>query len=176
MIVQNSDPFTYFRKRPIRVAERRRASTTGRSSLAVLRKRDALELPTLIPRLLSGRPRTVLRHRQVESLPELDTALRVEALDGPPVSGAGGRRLHRRVRRGGVRGGAGGPAHRELSSVVAKDSAQAEPAEQPQQQHCHRDARAQQARRGAAAGRDLDRRRARAVSPGLAGAGLSTAA
>jgi diacylglycerol kinase family enzyme len=42
-----------------------------------------MELPTLVPRLLSGRAKTVLRHRQVESLGELD-ALRVEAIDDKP--------------------------------------------------------------------------------------------
>jgi diacylglycerol kinase family enzyme len=60
VIVQNSDPFTYFRRRPI-----------------------ALEMPTLVPRLLSGRARTVSRHRQVEGLPELQ-GIRVEALEGRP--------------------------------------------------------------------------------------------
>ena len=54
VIVQNSDPFTFFRKRPIRVAENA-ALDNGSLSLAVLRKATPLELPTLIPRLLSGR-------------------------------------------------------------------------------------------------------------------------
>ena len=82
MIIQNSDPFTYFRKRPIRVAEGAELDN-GSLSLAVLRKATPFELPTLIPRLLSGRPGMVARHRQVESLPRLDT-VRVEALDGEP--------------------------------------------------------------------------------------------
>jgi diacylglycerol kinase family enzyme len=82
VIIQNSDPFTYFRKRPIRVAEDA-ALENGSLSLAVLRKATPFELPTLIPRLLSGRPGMVARHRQVESIPGLDTA-RVEALDGEP--------------------------------------------------------------------------------------------
>jgi diacylglycerol kinase family enzyme len=46
----------------------------------VLKRATALELPTLIPRLLSTRARTVLRHRQVEGLGELET-FRVEAVD-----------------------------------------------------------------------------------------------
>ena len=79
MIVQNSDPFTYFRKRPIRVAEGA-GLTSGTLGAAVLKSATPLELPTLVPRLLSGRAKTVLRHRQVESLGELDT-LRVEATE-----------------------------------------------------------------------------------------------
>jgi diacylglycerol kinase family enzyme len=82
VIVQNSDPFTYFRKRPIRVAERA-GLETGTLGVAVLRHATPLELPTLIPRLLSGRSHTVLRHRNVESLGELN-ALRVEAIDDRP--------------------------------------------------------------------------------------------
>ena len=63
---------------------RARASTSG--SLSAGRAASSatpLELPTLVPRLLSGRAATVLRHRQVESLGEL-AALRVEAIDERP--------------------------------------------------------------------------------------------
>jgi diacylglycerol kinase family enzyme len=82
VIVQNSDPFTYFRKRPIRVAEDA-GLDTGTLAAAVLKNATVLELPTLIPRLLSGRARTVLRHRQVADLGELP-GLRVEAIDERP--------------------------------------------------------------------------------------------
>jgi diacylglycerol kinase family enzyme len=82
VIVQNSDPFTYFRRRPIHVAEGA-GLDTGTLSLAVLRKATPLELPTLIPRLLSARSDAVRRHRQVESLPGLGSA-RVEAVEGRP--------------------------------------------------------------------------------------------
>jgi diacylglycerol kinase family enzyme len=82
VIIQNSDPFTYFRERPIRVADGA-GLQTGSLGVAVLRRATALELPTLIPRLLSGRPAAVLRHRRVESLGTLD-ALRVEAIEGEP--------------------------------------------------------------------------------------------
>jgi diacylglycerol kinase family enzyme len=82
VIVQNSDPFTYFRRRPIRVAERA-GLDTGSLGVAVLKSATPLELPTLIPRLLSGKARSVLRHRQVESLGEL-AHLRVEAIDDRP--------------------------------------------------------------------------------------------
>jgi diacylglycerol kinase family enzyme len=81
-VVQNSDPFTYFRKRPIRVVEPAGLSM-GSLSIGVLKRATALELPTLIPRLLSGRARTVMRHRQIEPLPELAGA-RVEAIDDRP--------------------------------------------------------------------------------------------
>ncbi len=78
VVVQNSDPFTYFRRRPIRVVEPA-GLDTGSLSAAVLRRATPLELPTLIPRLLSGRARSVMRHRQVTALPEL-AGLRVEAV------------------------------------------------------------------------------------------------
>jgi diacylglycerol kinase family enzyme len=79
VVVQNSDPFTYFRRRPIRVVEPA-GLETGSLSAAVLRRATLLELPTLIPRLLSGRARSVMRHRQISPLPEL-AGLRVEAVD-----------------------------------------------------------------------------------------------
>jgi diacylglycerol kinase family enzyme len=79
VIVQNADPFTYFRRRPIRVAEHAGVGT-GSLSAAVLKRATLLELPTLIPRVLSTRARTVLRHRQVEGLGELHE-LRVDAVD-----------------------------------------------------------------------------------------------
>jgi diacylglycerol kinase family enzyme len=81
-VVQNSDPFTYFRKRPIRVVEPAGLSM-GSLSIGVLKRATAPELLTLIPRLLSGRARSVMRHRQIESLPEVGTA-RVEAIDDRP--------------------------------------------------------------------------------------------
>jgi diacylglycerol kinase family enzyme len=82
VIVQNSDPFTYFSRRPIRVAEGA-GLETGNLSLAALRRATVLELPTLIPRVLSGRPGSVLRHRQVESFPGVESA-RVESVDDRP--------------------------------------------------------------------------------------------
>lgn len=82
VVVQNSDPFTYFRGRPIRVAEPA-GLETGSLSITVLKRATLLDLPTLIPRLLSTRARTVLRHRHVEGVGELE-ALRVAAVDGRP--------------------------------------------------------------------------------------------
>jgi diacylglycerol kinase family enzyme len=82
VIVQNSDPFTYFSRRPIRVCEGA-GLDTGTLSLAALKKATVLELPTLIPRVFSGRARTVQRHRQVEGFPGL-TEARVESVDERP--------------------------------------------------------------------------------------------
>ncbi len=82
VIVQNSDPFTFFRRRPIRVVEPS-GLLSGSLSAAVLKRATVLELPTLIPRLLSSRARTVMRHRQVEPLPEL-SLMKVEAIDDRP--------------------------------------------------------------------------------------------
>src|ERR671912_2025633 len=82
-VVQNSDPFTYFRKRPIRVVEPA-GLNMGSLSVGVLKRATALELPTLIPRLLSGSARSVMRHRQVEPLPPV-AGLRVEAIDERPL-------------------------------------------------------------------------------------------
>jgi diacylglycerol kinase family enzyme len=80
VIVQNSDPFTFFRRRPIRVNEGA-GLDTGSLSLAVLARATALELPTLIPRLFSARAAIVQRHRQVSGLTGVSSA-RVTALDG----------------------------------------------------------------------------------------------
>jgi diacylglycerol kinase family enzyme len=82
VIVQNSDPFTYFASRPIRICEGA-GLETGTLSLAALRRATPLEMPTLIPRVFSTRPGSVLRHRQVESLARVGEA-RVRSLDDRP--------------------------------------------------------------------------------------------
>jgi diacylglycerol kinase family enzyme len=79
VIVQNSDPFTYFSRRPIRVCEGA-GLDTGTLSMAALKRATVLELPTVIPRVFSGRARIVQRHRQVEGFPGL-TQARVESVD-----------------------------------------------------------------------------------------------
>jgi diacylglycerol kinase family enzyme len=80
VIVQNSDPLTYFRGRPIRVCEQA-GLDTGTLSMAALTRATLLELPTLIPRLFTARARWVLGHRRIESLPAVERA-RVESVDG----------------------------------------------------------------------------------------------
>jgi diacylglycerol kinase family enzyme len=80
VVVQNSDPFTYFGNRPIRVCEGA-ALDNGTLALTVLERASALDMPTLIPRLFSARSRTVQRHRQVEGFNHIDYA-RVVATEG----------------------------------------------------------------------------------------------
>jgi diacylglycerol kinase family enzyme len=63
-LAQNSDPFTYFASRPIRVCEDV-AIDDGTLSLGVLKRAAVRDMPTLIPRLFSeGRP--AARHRRVD--------------------------------------------------------------------------------------------------------------
>jgi diacylglycerol kinase family enzyme len=62
-IAQNSDPLTYFASKPIRVCEGI-AIDDGTLSLAVLMRAAQRDMPTLIPRLLSGK-RTAAGHKQV---------------------------------------------------------------------------------------------------------------
>jgi diacylglycerol kinase family enzyme len=71
-LAQNSDPYTYFASRPLRVCEGI-ALDDGTLSLAVLRRgaqRDAL---TLIPRLLGERLK-VPNHRQIEHFDDIHEA------------------------------------------------------------------------------------------------------
>ena len=82
VIVQNSDPFTFFGSRPIRIAEGA-VLDGGTLSLAVLRRATPLELPTLLPRIFSGRASTVLRHRQLEGFSAVDGA-EVRTIDDRP--------------------------------------------------------------------------------------------
>jgi diacylglycerol kinase family enzyme len=83
VVAQNSDPFTYFGTRPIRVCEGA-GLDSGSLSVGVLRKATPLELPTLIPRLLSGRAEIVSKHRQVAPFPAVEEAV-VESADGRPL-------------------------------------------------------------------------------------------
>jgi diacylglycerol kinase family enzyme len=79
-IVQNSEPYSYFGRRPLRICEGS-DPINGRLSVAVLKRATPLEMPTLIPRILSGRPGAVARHRQIDSFQGL-RGVRVEATDG----------------------------------------------------------------------------------------------
>ncbi|HYJ00246.1 MAG TPA: diacylglycerol kinase family protein [Thermoleophilaceae bacterium] len=83
VVAQNSDPFTYFGPRPIRVCEGA-GLDTGSLGVAALRKATVLELPTLIPRLFSGRAATVSKHRQIEPFRGVQEAL-IESADGRPL-------------------------------------------------------------------------------------------
>ena len=67
LVVQNSDPFTYFGRQPLRVGADA-GLETGALSATVLRRAGPLDLLTIVPRVLSGRAERVARHRHVESL------------------------------------------------------------------------------------------------------------
>jgi diacylglycerol kinase family enzyme len=71
-IVQNSDPFTYFASRPIRVCEGI-AIDDGTLSVGVLKRAAQRDMPTLIRRLFSE-DRPAARHRQVEHFSDLAAA------------------------------------------------------------------------------------------------------
>jgi len=62
-IVQNSDPFTYFASRPIRVCEGI-AIDDGTLSMAVLKRAAQRDMPTLVTRLFSE-SRPAAQHKQV---------------------------------------------------------------------------------------------------------------
>jgi len=71
-LAQNSDPFTYFASRPIRVCEGV-AIDDGSLSLGVLKRARQRDMPTLIPRLFSEQ-RPAARHRQVEHFDRIAAA------------------------------------------------------------------------------------------------------
>ncbi len=62
-LAQNSDPFTYFASRPVRVCEGVEIDD-GTLSLGVLKRAAQRDMPTLIPRLF-GEKRPAARHRQI---------------------------------------------------------------------------------------------------------------
>jgi diacylglycerol kinase family enzyme len=63
-LAQNSDPFTYFASRPVRVCEGIEIDD-GTLALGVLKRAAQRDMPTLISRLFSER-RPGARHRQIE--------------------------------------------------------------------------------------------------------------
>jgi diacylglycerol kinase family enzyme len=71
-LAQNSDPFTYFASRPIRVCEGV-GIDDGALSLGVLRRAAQRDMPTLIPRLFSEK-RPAARHRQIDHFEGVTTA------------------------------------------------------------------------------------------------------
>ena len=95
---------------------RGRRADSGSLGAAVLKSATPLELPTLVPRLLSGRAKTVLRHRQVESLGRAGHPAR-GGDRGASVPRPGGRRLHRRIRGDRVQRGPGRAAGQSPQTV-----------------------------------------------------------
>ena len=74
-ILQNSDPFTYFGKRPVRVCEGA-ALDNGTLSLAVLRRATQRDMPTIAGRVLGESERTrPTSHRQIDHAEAVTEAL-----------------------------------------------------------------------------------------------------
>jgi diacylglycerol kinase family enzyme len=71
-LAQNSDPFTYFANRPVRVCESVEIDD-GTLSLGVLKRASQRDMPTLIPRLFSEN-RPAARHRQVKHFEDVSSA------------------------------------------------------------------------------------------------------
>ncbi len=71
-LAQNSDPFTYFASRPIRVCEGV-AIDDGTLSLGVLERATQRDMPTLIPRLFSE-TKPGARHRRIEHFDDVTQA------------------------------------------------------------------------------------------------------
>ncbi len=71
-LAQNSDPFTYFASRPVRVCEGI-AIDDGTLSLAVLKRAAVRDMPTLIPRLFSE-DRPAARHRRIDHFDDVTSA------------------------------------------------------------------------------------------------------
>jgi diacylglycerol kinase family enzyme len=81
-IVQNASPFTYFKDRPIEVAEGSELDS-GTLKACVLHRARAWDMPSIAYRAFSARAR-VARHRQVTPLPEASELL-VRSTDEHPL-------------------------------------------------------------------------------------------
>jgi diacylglycerol kinase family enzyme len=81
-IVQNAAPFTYFKSRPIQVAEGATLDS-GTLSVCVLHRASPIDMPFITWRALSRRA-SMTRHRQVSAY-EGATELRVVSADGRPL-------------------------------------------------------------------------------------------
>ena len=82
VFVQNAQPYTYFRRRPIQLVDGTHLGS-GDLSAAVLTRANAIDVPTIARRLLSTRA-SVGRHRRVDAFDGLD-GLRVRSVDDRPV-------------------------------------------------------------------------------------------
>jgi diacylglycerol kinase family enzyme len=68
--IQNGDPYTYFRSRPIQLVENRELDD-GHLGGAVLERASAVDVPTVLWRALSTRAR-IARHRRVSTFADFD--------------------------------------------------------------------------------------------------------
>lgn len=85
-LAQNSDPFTYFASRPVRVCEGVEIDD-GTLALGVLKRAAQRDMPTLIPKLFS-QARPAARHRQIahfERVTEASVTSISEGRDGNTV-------------------------------------------------------------------------------------------
>ena len=82
VFVQNSQPYTFFRRRPVRLAAGTHLQS-GDLSGVVLERANALDLPAITYRLLA-RHTAVGRHKRVQAFDGLD-GLRVRSFDERPV-------------------------------------------------------------------------------------------
>jgi diacylglycerol kinase family enzyme len=82
VFVQNAQPYTFFRARPVRLASGTHLES-GDLSGVVLTRANALDVPTIAYRLLNQRVR-VADHRRVRAFDRLD-GLRVRSVDERPV-------------------------------------------------------------------------------------------
>jgi diacylglycerol kinase family enzyme len=82
VIVQNSEPYTYFASHPIRVCVGA-GNRNGTLSAAVLKRATPFEVPTIMARIFAGGPDSVSKHGQVEALQSLD-GLRIVSRDSRP--------------------------------------------------------------------------------------------
>ncbi|MGH2852962.1 MAG: diacylglycerol/lipid kinase family protein [Solirubrobacteraceae bacterium] len=81
-IVQNGSPFTYFRNRPIEIADDAKLDS-GTLATCVLRRARPIDMPFIAWRAFSRRAR-LSRHRQVTPLSDA-TELTVRSADGKPL-------------------------------------------------------------------------------------------
>jgi diacylglycerol kinase family enzyme len=81
-VVQNGSPFTYFKDRPVEIAEGA-ALDSGALAAAVLHRATPPSMPFIAWRALSRRAR-VVQHRHVTGLSEV-TELTVSSADGRPL-------------------------------------------------------------------------------------------
>jgi diacylglycerol kinase family enzyme len=80
VVVQNSDPFTYFASRPIRLCTEA-GLTSGTISASVLTRASPVDIPTVVARVFSARAETVVRHRRIAGMGALSD-MRVSSIDG----------------------------------------------------------------------------------------------
>ena len=103
VLAQNSDPFTYFGSRPVRVCEDIEIDD-GTLSVAVLRRAAQRDMGPIIARVLDRAACAPPGHRQIDHFDDVTEARVDVGLDrrrrrAAPVPDPGRRRLHRRPRR-----------------------------------------------------------------------------